>query len=215
MKNRRAFLKRSTLVIAGAMATSLYGNSKTNLASSEEDNLYIIGPRKGYTEEIGALLYTKTMMRKWLINSVKDLSVEQLDFQIDEKSNSIGAMLLHLPATERYYQLNTSDEMTWDSRSDSIKDEWDIPMNLGENSRDIIKGHTIDSSSSKLKEVREVTKKEFAKRDDSWLMKSELFFEDKPTNNYCKWFHVCEHESNHTGQIKFISKRFPVEISLN
>ena len=30
-----------------------------------------------------------------------------------------------------------------------------------------------------------------------------------PTNNYCKWFHVCEHESNHNGQIKFLKKRIP------
>jgi hypothetical protein len=28
-----------------------------------------------------------------------------------------------------------------------------------------------------------------------------------PTNNYCKWFHVCEHESNHNGQIKWIRGR--------
>ena len=30
-----------------------------------------------------------------------------------------------------------------------------------------------------------------------------------PTNNYCKWFHVCEHESNHNGQIKWIKGRLP------
>ena len=30
-----------------------------------------------------------------------------------------------------------------------------------------------------------------------------------PTNNYCKWFHVCEHESNHNGQIKFLKTRLP------
>lgn len=30
-----------------------------------------------------------------------------------------------------------------------------------------------------------------------------------PTNNYCKWFHVCEHESNHNGQIKFLKSRLP------
>jgi hypothetical protein len=30
-----------------------------------------------------------------------------------------------------------------------------------------------------------------------------------PTNNYCKWFHVCEHESNHNGQIKLLAKRLP------
>ena len=30
-----------------------------------------------------------------------------------------------------------------------------------------------------------------------------------PTNNYAKWFHVCEHESNHNGQIKWIAGRLP------
>jgi hypothetical protein len=26
------------------------------------------------------------------------------------------------------------------------------------------------------------------------------------TNNYCKWFHVVEHESNHNGQINMDQK---------
>jgi hypothetical protein len=30
-----------------------------------------------------------------------------------------------------------------------------------------------------------------------------------PTNNYCKWFHVCEHESHHLGQIAFLKSRLP------
>jgi uncharacterized damage-inducible protein DinB len=30
-----------------------------------------------------------------------------------------------------------------------------------------------------------------------------------PTNNYCKWFHVCEHEAHHTGQIALLRKRLP------
>ena len=150
-----------------------------------------------------------TMMRAWVIRSVEDLSIEQLDFQIDDKSNSIGAMLLHLAATEKYYQLNTFDEMEWGTWSADIKKEWDVPSGLGEKGRKEIKGNKIDYYLSKLEAVRAVTKKEFAKRDDEWIMKSEPFFSNQPTNNYCKWFHVCEHESNHNGQIKFIKKRFP------
>ena len=105
--------------------------------------------------------------------------------------------------------MNTFDEMEWDSWSKKTKKEWDLPMNLGEEGRKHIKGHEIDYYLSKLQEVREVTMQEFAKRDDEWLMKSEPFFEEKPTNNHCKWFHVCELESNHNGQIKFIKKRIP------
>ncbi|WP_276391238.1 DinB family protein [Eudoraea chungangensis] len=210
MKNRRAFLKGSTLAVAATVVSPIIGQQKTNTSTLQEDSLYMIGPKKGYTPEIGTLLSTMEMMRHWLISSVKDLTVKELDFQLDDTSNSIGAMLLHLAATEKYYQLNTFDELSWGSWSDTIKEEWDIPMNLGENAREIIKGKPIDFYLNKLEEVRNHTKVEFAKRDDSWLQKSVIFFEDKPTNNYCKWFHVCEHESNHRGQIKFISKRFNV-----
>ena len=51
--------------------------------------------------------------------------------------------------------------------------------------------------------------KKFATRGDDWLDQTKDF-QDQPTNNYCKWFHVCEHESNHNGQIKFIKKRLAV-----
>ena len=50
---------------------------------------------------------------------------------------------------------------------------------------------------------------EFRKRDDSWLMSVDKDWPWGPTNNYCKWFHVCEHESNHNGQIKLLAKRLP------
>lgn len=173
------------------------------------DDLYLIGPREGYSPQIGTLLSTMTMMRSWLIDTVKELSVEELDFQIDDKSNSIGAMLWHLAATEKYYQLNTFENMPWGSWSDEVKKEWDVASHLGEKAREEIKGHEVDFYIQKLNDVRAVTEKEFAKRDDEWIMKSEPFFADQPTNNYCKWFHVCEHESNHRGQFKFIIKRFP------
>lgn len=209
MENRRGFLKGATFLLAGTMGSSLYAFDSPKSNTFKEEDLYLIGPKKGYTPEIGTLLSTMEMMRYWLIGSVGDLSIEQLDFQIDESSNSIGAMLLHLAATERYYQLNTFEEMAWGSWDESIKQKWDIPMNLGANARETIKGNPIEYYLDILSEVRSNTKKEFAKREDSWLEKSEDFFENKPTNNYCKWFHVCEHESNHRGQIKFILKRIP------
>jgi uncharacterized damage-inducible protein DinB len=30
-----------------------------------------------------------------------------------------------------------------------------------------------------------------------------------PANNLAKWFHVCEHEAHHTGQIAMMRKRLP------
>lgn len=205
--NRRDFFKTSALATAGIVTVPLL-HLNAIVPPSTQKSIYMIGPQEGFTPQVGTLLSTMTMMRTWVVSSVKELTTKELDFQIDDKSNSIGAMLLHLAATERYYQLNTFEGMEWGTWSDDIKKEWDVAMSLGEQGREKIKGHKIDYYLSKLETVRANTIKEFAKRDDAWLQESELFFEDKPTNNYCKWFHVCEHESNHNGQIKFIKKRF-------
>ena len=82
-------------------------------------------------------------------------------------------------------------------------------MKLGDNARKTIKGNNLDYYLNSLKEVREKTLQEFKKRDDNWLMTVDKEWGWGPTNNYCKWFHVCEHESNHNGQIKWIKSRLP------
>ncbi|MEM7373378.1 MAG: DinB family protein [Bacteroidota bacterium] len=208
--SRRQFLKGSAILGAGIGLTSLSQPGMAQVFTpAEEQSMYLMGPQEGYSLHIGTLLSTMTMMRAWVVRSVRGLTVEQLDYQIDEKSNSIGAMLLHLAATEKYYQLNTFDGMAWGTWSDDIKEEWGAAMALGKSARKKIKGHDLNFYLNKLEEVREVSKQEFAKRDDAWIMESEPFFDNQPTNNYCKWFHVCEHESNHNGQIKFIKKRLP------
>lgn len=203
--SRRNFIKGSAILGAGLLATPMTTLAATT--TKKEEGLYMIGPREGYSPRVGTLLSTMTMMRAWIIDNVKSLSVEELDFQLDDKSNSIGAMLFHLAATERYYQLNTFEGIEWDGWNDEIKAEWDLAMNLGEKAREEIKGNDIEFYLEKLSSVRKATEKGFAERDDEWLIASETFFGNQPTNNHCKWFHVCEHESNHNGQIKFIKKR--------
>jgi uncharacterized damage-inducible protein DinB len=123
-------------------------------------------------------------------------------------ANTIGALLLHLAATETYYGMNTFGGMKWDSWSADIKKKWDIPMNLGEPARKAIKGNSLDYYLDILNESREKNLAEFRKRDDKWLTVVEKDG-DWNANNYAKWFHVAEHESNHDGQIKFLKGRLP------
>ncbi len=203
--NRRNFLRQSAIATAGLAIIP----TATSCAQPPK-GLYMVGPMDGYSPHIGTMLSMMNMMRAWVVRQVEDLTVEQLDFQLDDDSNSIGAMLLHLAATEKYYQLNTFEGMEWGSWSQEIKDEWETPMSLGEDGRKKIKGNEIGFYLKKLEDVRNMTKQEFAKRDDDWIMESESFFGNEPTNNYCKWFHVCEHESNHNGQIKLIKKRLGI-----
>jgi len=208
ISDRRNFLKQSALLGVGLAAAPLMANTQS---SEYRESLYILGPRKGYSPQVGTLLSTMTMMQEWMIGTFKKLSVEQLDYLLDADANSIGAMAMHLAATEKFYQLHTFDDIPWDGWSEDVKAKWAVASALGQPARDNIKGNPASYYVDALNEVREDTKKGFAKRDDEWLMWVDEDWFWGPTNNYCKWFHVCEHISNHNGQMKLISKRFEKE----
>ena len=202
--DRRSFLRMST-----ALAAGFYGSTLLAQTPATEESATIVGPKKGYSPEIGTLTAMMAFMRGQVYGSTKTLSTEQLDFLLDDKANRIGALLQHLCAVETYYQLNTFDGLKWDSWSDSVKQKWDVAANLGEPARKAIVGNNLDYYVNLLKETREKTLAEFRKRDDKWLMAVDKDFPWGPTNNYCKWFHVTEHEANHNGQIKLIKGRIP------
>jgi hypothetical protein len=202
--SRRDFLRTSA-----ALAVAFPVLASEPPAASIDESDTIVGPRKGYSPQIGTLASMMGFMRWQVYASAKGMSVQDLDFLLDDKANRIGALLLHLVATETYYQLNTFEGIKWESWPDSIKQKWDIPMNLGDPARKAITGNTLDYYVNLLKATREKTLAEFRKRDDQWLMTIDKDFPWGPTNNYCKWFHVTEHESNHNGQIKLIQGRLP------
>jgi hypothetical protein len=60
---------------------------------------------------------------------------------LDNKANRIGALLLHLAATEKLYQLNTFENVPAQEldRTPAFKD-WGVAMELGEPARQAIKG---------------------------------------------------------------------------
>jgi uncharacterized damage-inducible protein DinB len=200
--NRRTFLKTS-IGLAVGFSTLAFAP-----AAAASDNAWIVGPQPGFTPEVGTLTSMLDFTRRQVLNNVKGLSQADLDFLLDAKANTIGALLLHLAATETYYQLNTFDGMKWDSWSAEVKKKWDVPMHLGEPARKAIKGNSLDYYLDTLHQVREKSLAEFRKRDDKWLT-TVVTEEDFSANNYAKWFHVAEHESNHDGQIKFLKHRLP------
>jgi len=205
--SRRRFISTSVTTFTGLAFIPQFGFANERYA---DDNIHIIGPKAGYSPQIGTLVSMMTWMRETVLMSVRKLNQEQLDFLFDQHSNTIGAMLMHLGATETFYQTNTFTDGFPQDYTESDKKKWEVAMNLGEPARKSIKGHDLKYYVDMITEVREKTLAEFRKRDDDWLMKVDpKFFADKPTNNYCKWFHVCEHESNHNGQIKWIAKRLP------
>lgn len=207
--DRRDFIKSTALFTTGTIGFSLLPTFSTASPTPADERENVIGPREGFSPQIGTLLSMMTWMRRVILSPVRGMTVEQLDYVHDKDSNSIGAMLLHLAATERFYQIHTFEEKRWGDWSDQDKKRFDTAMNLGDEGRKIIKGNNLDFYLNTLSEVRENTIKQFRSRDDKWLLAVDETWGWGPTNNYCKWFHVCEHESNHNGQIKYIKSRLP------
>jgi uncharacterized damage-inducible protein DinB len=205
---RRVFFGGSAATIVAGLCTSKLANATT---PENATDLNLIGPRSGYSPQLGTFVSMLTWMREanGVLRATEGLSEADLDYLFDQNANRIGALMLHLAATETYYQMNTFDSMKWGGWSDAIKQKWDAAMNLGDAGRQSIKGHDRGYYVEILHEVREKTLAEFRKRDDSWLLSADENWPWGPTNNYCKWFHVCEHEAHHTGQIAMLRKRLP------
>jgi uncharacterized damage-inducible protein DinB len=203
--DRRNFLKTAAAFTAGASGIALL----PEIAFSEDADVNIIGPKKGYSPQIGTLVSMMAWMRMVMLHSVTGMSQKDLDYLLDEKANTIGALLMHLAATDRIYQINAFEGNSLKELPASYKEKWGVAMELGEPARKAIKGNSLDYYLNLLGETREHTLAEFRKRDDAWLMTVDKEWGWGPTNNYCKWFHVCEHESNHNGQIKFLKSRLP------
>ncbi|MCC2249004.1 DinB family protein [Virgibacillus sp. AGTR] len=157
---------------------------------------------KGYTPQIGHLVSQMDYARKTTLEAVKGLTTSELDFLPIGDANSIGALLLHIAAVEKGFQIEI-----FDGRSPNEQEmaEWGDAYSLGEKGRKNIKGNRLDFYIDKLTEVRKITLKEFSKRNDDWLYENRLW-DSNPSNNYFIWFHVFEDEINHRGQIRIIRK---------
>lgn len=205
---RRSFISKSSLAIGslGLLAAPLTHASPFN-QDGDSENENVFGPRKGYSPQISILVSMMDWMRGAVLRTVDGMSRRDLDYLHDKKSNTIGAMLYHLAATEKYYQYNTFDGLAWGSWDSKIANEWDPAMDLGDKGRELIKGNDLEFYLDRLNSVRDETLEKLKAKDDQWLLSTDQGWGWGPTNNYCKWFHVVEHESNHNGQMKYIKSR--------
>lgn len=206
--NRRQFLQTTALAAIGTGTMGLFPLTSYSSPFSDNDDINIIHPVEGYSPQIGIFVSMLKWIRESVIRNVMGLAQTDLDFLLDPKANTIGALLSHLAATDTIYQDLTFYKLT-DFSADNKK-KFGVAMELGDPARKQIKGNNLDYYLSNMKEVREKTLAELKKRDDKWFQEVDpSFFGNKPTNNFCKWFHVCEHEANHRGQIALIRKRIP------
>lgn len=160
-------------------------------------------PVEGASPQIGVLIAMLEDLKYRVENQVKNMSQYEIDYLHDEKANRIGALIMHLAAAEKYYQVLTFENREFNQEE---KDKWEIPLNLDQDGRDFIKGHDIKYYLDIFNEIRAKTIAELKKRDDAWLQEIQSKY---GFNNFYCWFHVMEHQSSHLGQILFLQKRIP------
>lgn len=165
---------------------------------------YRILPLPGYTPTIGRLVAMLTYARHTTLTAVEGLTCEQLDHLHDEHSNSIGALLAHIAAAERWYQFVTFEER---QPTTAENDAWSAALELGGKGRREIRGHELQFYLDELQRTREATLAALAERDDAWL---EAPLRIAPNlNAHWAWFHIAEDETNHRGQIRWLRARLP------
>ena len=156
---------------------------------------------KGYSPQIGTTLSMMEDLKRRVTSSVAKLNQEETDFLLDENANRIGAMIMHLAATEKYYQLYTFEHRGFNKEE---KEKWNIALSLGEDGRTTLKGKPIDYYLDIWDEVRAETKRLLKTKDDTWFTAK---VKGGGMNNHWAWYHVMEHQANHMGQIRLIAKR--------
>ena len=160
---------------------------------------------EGFTPQMGVLVSMLDAMKERVAGSVKNHSVYELDYLMDEKANSIGALIMHLAAAEKLYQVMTFEGRYFNKEEEKL---WGAALDLGDSGRETFKDHEVDYYLDLYDEVRAKTKEELAKRDDTWLQEE---IPGAGMTNFYGWFHVMEHQSSHLGQILLLQKRIKPE----
>ena len=164
-------------------------------------NAQEISPERGYTTQIGNIVSMLNDLKRRVTSSVTNLDQKETDFLLDEDANRVGALILHLAATEKYYQIYTFENRGF-NREEKLK--WETALMLGDHARETIVDKPIEYYLEIWDEVRDKSLKLLKSKDDKW-------FNDKVKgsnmNNHWAWYHVMEHQANHMGQIRLIIKR--------
>jgi hypothetical protein len=162
-----------------------------------------IGNVEGASPKIADMISMLEDLKDRVERTVKNMNQYEIDYLHDEEANRIGALVMHLAAAEKYYQVFTFENREFNEEE---KKKWDKALNLDQGGRDEFKGHDIQYYLDIYNEVRAKTILELKKRDDAWFAEVQQRYDW--TNQYC-WFHVMEHQSSHLGQILFLKKRIP------
>lgn len=160
-----------------------------------------------YTPEVGLFVAMLEHCRESVLDCVRDLTPEQLNYQHDEEANPIGALLAHMAAIEWFYTVVSIEGKQplpheWG--------EWGAHLRLSSAAWAAAKDQPVEQHVERLRRVRERTLSGLAQKDDAWLLRTfSLHWTPEPANNRWALYHLLEDEFNHRGQIRWLKSRLP------
>ncbi len=185
---------RIKIILSAVLFVCFIGNS----SAQNEINI-----TKGYSPQIGTTVAMLEDLKGRVTRSVRNLSQSETDFLLDKDANRIGAMILHLAATEVYYQVFTFENRGLNTDEQA---KWNIAQGLGANARGTLVGKPISYYLEIWDDVRKKTLELLKTKDDTWFKAKR---KGSSMNNHWAWYHVMEHQANHMGQIRLIIGRMP------
>jgi len=206
--SRRSFIGK-TIALTSTLALTSLAFKPWEQDNTIEEGLDVIGPRKGYTPLIGTLVSMLENMTSQVKRTIQNFTMEELDYQFDDDANTIGALILHITSSEKFHQIGTLENRPLNEEELKF---WYPARNLGHPSSKTIKGNKIDYYLKIMDEVRKDSLAGLKEKDDTWLLALDetISTPEAPVNRFWRWFHACEHMSNHNGQIKFLKSRLPL-----
>jgi uncharacterized damage-inducible protein DinB len=140
------------------------------------------------------------------ILSLKELSVEELDWQYKEGWNTIGALLSHIVGIETYFRIEFVEGR---KLTDEENKRWTPAMDMGEHLPKLINRQPLEdyvaqlsiSRKLMLSALSDLTHEDFTRRIDDY---------DDETGCNLAWvlYHMAEDEIYHRGQISMIRKLY-------
>lgn len=143
----------------------------------------------------------------FLKKAVKDLSVEQLEWQQRPGMNTIGILLAHLVSAEFYWVKIAANEVKWNpdgkesfQKTFGIEDDG-IPLAPDAAHTECIKGFTAKQYIDMLDKMRRIRNKELKKWKDKDLDKLYKLGKKTKASRMSTLHHVLEHFCGHFGQV--------------
>jgi hypothetical protein len=163
---------------------------------------YEIKAEAGYSPQIGTMVDMLEDLKGRIEELTRDLTQAETDYLFDDDANSIGSLIMHLVATEAYYQVQTLEGQSWTDEESAM---WMVAGELNEKSRKQLKGKPVKYYLGLWDKVRKKTLEGLKAKDDAWFAADA----DEGINNHYVWYHVLEHSANHMGQIALVKNRLP------